>query len=174
MQKKIVLVGYMGTGKTSIGKKLADKLAIPFIDLDHYIENQEGIPINQLFKTKGALYFRKQEKIYLEKLLNDNKSFVLATGGGTPCYYNNMKKIIEHAVSVFINTPLNELVSRLQKEKAKRPLISHLTDVDLTEFVAKHLFERNQFYQQAKINYNNNTTIDTIVNDLAKQIATTH
>ena len=174
MQKKIVLVGYMGTGKTSIGKKLAKELMIPFIDLDHYIEQKENKTINQLFKSKGELFFRKKEKAYLEALLNNTKSFVLATGGGTPCYYNNMKIITDNTISIFINTPLNKLVARLQKDKAERPLINHLNNEDLTEFIAKHLFERNQFYQQAMINYNNTTSINTIVTDLAKQITTIH
>jgi len=173
MSKKIILIGYMGTGKSSIGKKLADKLNIPFIDLDEYISLKEKKTISQLFEIKGVLYFRKKEREYLNELLNNNNSFILATGGGTPCYYDNIEQINKYGISVLINTPLNKLVNRLAINKDSRPLISHLKDDELTEFIAKHLFERNNYYHQAQIHVNNDDDIDKTANNIIKELAQT-
>ncbi len=173
MQNKIILVGYMGTGKSAIGKKLAKVLGIDFIDLDHYIEEKEEQEITTIFEKKGELYFRKVEKKYSEQLLSSNYNFILATGGGTPCYYNNMKFINEKSISFFINTPLNILVERLAKNKNQRPLIKHLNNDELMEFIAKHLFERNQFYQEANYAITNNTTVNDAVKEIIKLLNST-
>jgi shikimate kinase len=170
MPTKIILLGYMGTGKSSIGKSLAKTLLLNFIDLDSYISNQEKLSIPKIFETKGVLYFRKKEKEYLNELLNNKENFILATGGGTPCYYNNIAKINKYGTSILINTPLNLLVNRLKENKANRPLISHLDDKDLTEFVAKHLFERNTFYQQAQVKVNNITSVEETVISIKKAL----
>ena len=173
MQNKIVLVGYMGTGKSAIGNELSKLLNIDFIDLDGYIATQEASEISTIFEEKGELYFRKKEKEALEQLLNSNRNFILATGGGTPCYYNSMKLISKKSISFFINTPLNILVERLTKDKSKRPLIKHLNNDDLMEFIAKHLFERNQFYQQANYAITNNTTVNDAVKEIIKLLNST-
>ena len=173
MQNKIVLVGYMGTGKSAIGNELSKLLNIDFIDLDGYIATQEASEIAAIFEEKGEFYFRKKEKEALEQLLNNNHNFILATGGGTPCYYNNMKLISKKSTSFFINTPLNILVERLSKDKSKRPLISHLNNDDLTEFIAKHLFERNQFYQEANYTIVNNKTINDVVKKIIALLEST-
>jgi len=173
MQNKIVLVGYMGTGKSAIGNELSKLLNIDFIDLDGYIATQEASEIAAIFEEKGELYFRKKEKEALEQLLNSNRNFILATGGGTPCYYNNMKLISKKSSSFFINTPLNILAERLTKGKSKRPLIKHLNDDDLTKFIAKHLFERNQFYQKANYTITNNTTVNDAIKEIIKLLNST-
>jgi shikimate kinase len=170
MLTKIILLGYMGTGKSSIGKSLAKTFHQNFIDLDTYISEREQLSIPKIFETKGVLYFRKKEKEYLNELLHNKDSFILATGGGTPCYYDNIAQINKHGVSISINTPLNLLVNRLKKNKASRPLISHLDDEDLAEFVAKHLFERNTFYHQAQITVNNAKNIEETVNSIEKAL----
>lgn len=170
MQKKIVLIGYMGTGKSSIGKILSYKLTLPFIDLDNYISEKEKLSIPQLFLKKGTLYFRRKEKEYLIELLNSDKRFILSTGGGTPCYYDNMSAINTLSTSIFINTPLKILVERLKINKASRPLISHLDNTELTEFVAKHLFERNKFYHKAKIHITNKDSISTSVTTIIAKL----
>ncbi len=147
---KIVLVGYMGSGKSTIGKLLAKQLSTSFIDLDTYIETQTGNTISELFASKGEIYFRKQEHLALKSILENEDHFVIATGGGTPCYSNNMDLILTHTSKVFyLRVSIGELVKRLGKEKKDRPLIAKIADEDLPEFFGKHLFERSQFYNKA-------------------------
>ena len=86
----IVLIGYMGSGKSKIGTQLACKLGVKFIDLDQYIEKNENASIDNIFEQLGDIYFRKVESKYLSKCLSENKNFVLSVGGGTPCYNNNL------------------------------------------------------------------------------------
>ncbi|MGI9525484.1 MAG: shikimate kinase [Weeksellaceae bacterium] len=145
---KICLTGYMGSGKTTIGKALSLKTHVPFIDLDEYIEIKEKQSIPEIFKNRGEIYFRKIENQYLKELLT-RESLILSTGGGTPIFYNSMDSINASMVSFYLQNSPAGLAERLMKEKSKRPLIQHLKDEELTEFIAKHLFERNQFYRQS-------------------------
>lgn len=146
----IVLVGYMGSGKSVVGKLLAATLQLPFIDLDEYIESELQASISQVFATNGEIYFRKKEHEYLQKVLQHHNHLVLATGGGTPCYSGNMEFLLEKTSNVFfLYVSVPELVGRLSKEKQHRPIISHLSDEALPEYIAKHLFERNPFYMMA-------------------------
>lgn len=150
---KIVLIGYMGSGKTSIGKKLAATLESPFKDLDVEIEAQEKSLIPEIFSKKGEIYFRGIERKILKNLLSQDESFVLATGGGTPCYGDSMAFMTQNKdiKTVYLKTPLDILTSRLFLEKDNRPLLSHLdTKEDLNDFLRKHLFERVYYYNQSK------------------------
>ncbi|WP_422080898.1 shikimate kinase [Ulvibacterium sp.] len=147
---KIVLVGYMGSGKSTIGKILADGLGLDFWDLDGYIERSEGDTIPDLFKKKGEIYFRKKENEYLGQILHNEHNFVLSTGGGAPCYGNNMEIIQKGTKNVFyLKVSVGELVKRLATQKSERPLIKNISDSDLPEFIGKHLFERGFFYERA-------------------------
>ena len=101
---KIVLLGYMASGKSSIGKKLAKILNVPFVDLDDLISEKEKLSIPEIFKTKGEIYFRKKEIENLENFFQKDK-FVLAVGGGTPCYGNNMDLINDNSISIYSNLP---------------------------------------------------------------------
>ena len=148
---QIILLGYMGSGKSSVGKKLAKKLNVDFIDLDSYIEEREGCSIAALFAEKGEIYFRKVEHQALEELVKSKTKYVLAVGGGTPCYANNIELINKVDQSVYLKTSIAELYKRLVKNKQKRPLIKDIADDKLQEFIAKHLFERSGFYEQAKL-----------------------
>ncbi len=148
---KIILLGYMTSGKSTIGKKLAETNNLPFIDLDHYIEREEKKTISEIFNQKGEIYFRKQETAYLKALLAKGEDFVLSLGGGTPCFAGNMELLKENKgnVSVYLKGSVQTIVSRLKNEKQQRPLVADI-DVDaLDEFVAKHLFERNHYYSKA-------------------------
>ena len=150
----IVLLGYMGCGKSTIGKKLAQERQLQFYDLDELIENQEGQAISKLFETKGELYFRKREAELLRWFISKNDNFVLALGGGTPCYANNMDFLLEqNLLTVYLKAQLKILVGRLHNEKAQRPLISRFDESELTEFIAKHLFERRFYYEKAEMQY---------------------
>ena len=140
----------MGSGKTSVGKVLAENLNLPFIDLDAYIENAEQKTITEIFATEGQIRFRKKEHEHLNVLLNESQSVVLATGGGAPCYSGNMQTIIEATKNVFyLRISISELVKRLAPEKALRPLIARLSEEEMPEFFGKHLFERSGYYAQA-------------------------
>jgi len=150
----IVLLGYMASGKSTIGKILAKKLNYTFIDLDDYIVEKENLTVPEIFKQKGEIYFRKLETNYLKELLSLSNNVVLSLGGGTPCYSNNMDSILqtENVTSIYLKASIENLVNKLENEKAKRPLVAHLkTKEDVTEFIGKHLFERSYFYNQAEL-----------------------
>ena len=152
---KIVLLGYMASGKSTIGREISKKLDMKFIDLDDYISKREKRSISEIFKVEGEIYFRRIESLYLGEILNSKDSFILSLGGGTPCYSNNMELILNSdASSIYIKASIKTLVSRLIAEKNKRPLVADLDDDKLIEFVSKHLFERRFFYEQASITIN--------------------
>ncbi len=148
----IILLGYMASGKSTIGRLLASSINFEFIDLDDYIESKEGLTISEIFETKGEIYFRKVEHIYLKEILSNNNKFLLSLGGGAPCYADNMDliKSSNKTISFYLKASINELVARLMKEKDQRPLIARFkNEEELTEFIGKHLFERNHFYNQS-------------------------
>ncbi len=164
---KVILLGYMGSGKSTVSKLIANKLHIEALDLDDYIIEKEGYSINDIFKNKGEIHFRLKENEYLKELLNSDKSFVLALGGGTPCYANNMDLIVKNTKSVYLKGNINTLLERLYKEKESRPLISDLNDDKLIEFIAKHLFERAPFYERADCVISiDNKSISQIVDEI--------
>lgn len=145
---KISLVGYMGSGKSAVGQQLAQNLNLNFIDLDKEIEKECGCTIHETFSNKGELFFRQKEREVLERILATER-FVLSTGGGTPCYYDNIDLMNRNSLTVYLSLPLPDLFNRLKEEKEHRPLISHLDGDGLKEFIGKHLMERNPFYHKA-------------------------
>jgi len=147
---KIILMGYMGSGKSTVAKQVAIGLNIPFIDLDDYIVEHENKSIAAIFKAEGEIYFRLQESAHLKQLLDQEQDLVLALGGGTPCYGKNIELIAKGSDSFYLKASINTLFDRLVKEKEQRPLIASFDDEQLKEFIAKHLFERRNFYEQAK------------------------
>tara|TARA_R110001583_G_scaffold101865_3_gene248382 strand:+ start:7777 stop:8292 length:516 start_codon:yes stop_codon:yes gene_type:complete len=147
---KIVLVGYMGSGKTTIGKLLSNKLKISFLDLDEVIEQGLEDSISNIFNGKGEIFFRKKEHEYLIDVLSKKEQLILSTGGGTPCYSGNMETMLTLADHVFyLKVSIPGLVKRLLLEKEHRPLIKNIDNGELPEFIGKHLFERNNFYLKA-------------------------
>ena len=146
---KTVLLGYMGSGKSTVAKLLANAKNLPFTDLDDYIEEKEQKSIKELFKDKGEIYFRLQESKYLKEVLEETSPGIIALGGGTPCYANNMELIKRFSKSFYLKASIATISERLTSEKNQRPLIAALNDEQLTEFIAKHLFERRAFYDQA-------------------------
>lgn len=149
---KLVLLGYMGVGKSTLGQLLAETFKLKFIDLDAYIESKEQLTIPELFQKKGEIYFRKAESIALQELISKKDDFVLSLGGGTPVYGDNMKHITEAAgvTSVYLKLHISELADRLFLQRESRPLIAHYTDkTEFEEFLRKHLFERQPFYFMA-------------------------
>ena len=166
---KIILLGYMGSGKTTIGTQLAKKLYQDFTDLDEYIEKKENKTITEIFKEKGEIYFRKIEHTYLKKFINENDTYVLSLGGGTPCYANNMNIISKETDlhSIYLKASVGTLYDRLKNNSSKRPLLAKLTKESLIEYIAKHLFERNIYYEKAKHRISiNSKGIDDIVAEI--------
>lgn len=169
----IILLGYMGCGKSSIAKALAGKLKMNSIDLDDYIENQENKTITQIFTDHGEIYFRKRENHYLKQLLETHTNHIISLGGGTPCFAGNMEllKDNDQSKSIYLKTSLDELVDRLFIEKEKRPLIAHITSKEnLKDFIRKHLFERSFYYNQAASIV---STDKKTVNEIAQEIEST-
>ena len=167
----ISLMGYMGSGKTLVSKELSILNNFKIFDLDTEISKQNNRSITEIFKEKGEIFFRKTEKEVLEKILSSEKNIILSLGGGTPCYYNNIDSINEKTISVFLKTNVKTLAQRLSSEKDKRPLIQNISNEDLPEFIAKHLFERNPFYNQAKITINtDNLSAIEIAEEILSQI----
>ena len=168
---RISLIGYMGSGKSTVGKELASQLNIDFFDLDQFIETQHNSSIENLFQTKGEIVFRKLEREALLEILSLEKPFVLALGGGTPAYYKNMNEIINRSFSVYLRLNPKELTARLKNEKSLRPLISHLSDEELPEFIAKHLFERCEFYEMADFKLDGKEkSINQIVSEIIQNL----
>jgi shikimate kinase len=147
----IILLGYMGSGKSTVGRLLAKRLALTFVDLDDYLSEIHGSSVPNLFLKHSEIGFRKLEKKALHDLLVSDKAYVLSLGGGTPCYSNNMKFMIQSTPHTFYLSPtISTLCNRLYYDKDRRPLISHLSsEKKLQEFISKHIFERKQFYEQA-------------------------
>ena len=167
----IVLLGYMASGKSSIGRALAMKLSFKFIDLDDFIEKREQESVSQIFKNKGEIYFRNKEKAYLTKLLDLNGDWVISLGGGTPCYGNNMELILKGSISFYLNASIQTIVERLKDETFQRPLVATIGQENLKEYIAKHLFERTVYYERAQHSIPvNDKDIDQIVLEIHKFI----
>lgn len=121
---KIFLIGMPGSGKTTVGAELSQQLGIAFVDLDHVIEESEGLTIGELFSLRGEEGFRDSEKVALQAWLNVPTDFVMATGGGAPCFHDNMDKMLAAGITVFLDPPVEELAARLQEEGTNvRPLL---------------------------------------------------
>lgn len=148
---KIFLIGFMGSGKSYWGRRLSEKLQAPFFDLDEKVVEQEGKSINEIFAEQGEEYFRRQEKEVMHILTESHSTFVMATGGGTPCYFNNIEYMNNAGTAVWINTPADVLYDRLIKEKEHRPLLRNLSDEQLRAFISKKYADRKMYYEQADV-----------------------
>jgi shikimate kinase len=147
---KIYLIGMPGSGKSTLGKQAAEELDLEFVDLDFEIEQHEGISIGDIFQKKGQDHFRLIESQMLSEWAASPKSFVMATGGGTPCFYKGIDIINQTGVSVFIDVPLEVLADRTEN-KTHRPLL-YTTDGDvLKKKLADIREQRLKIYSQAKI-----------------------
>lgn len=148
---KIFLIGYMGSGKTTLGKILAEKLELPFVDLDHEIERAMGKNIPAIFDEEGEESFRKSEKEMLGRIIAQNENFVMATGGGTPCYFKNMELMKKSGTTIYLQVSLKELVKRNYNARELRPLLRGMNELELQSFIHDHLRDRISFYKKANI-----------------------
>lgn len=147
----VYLIGFMGSGKTSLGKRLANKLGYSFADSDQIIEQHTGKSIPDLFQEIGEDGFRLQERKWLYAFESDN--VVCSVGGGLPCFNDNLERINQTGVSVYLELSPQALTDRLMDSKSNRPLVEKYKDdpEQLLEYVEKTLSEREKFYRQAKI-----------------------
>jgi shikimate kinase len=149
--RKIVLLGYMGCGKSTIANRLSKITNIPYVDLDKSIEERTNLSINDIFEQRGEIYFRKLEREVFIELLNAPDNLIIGLGGGTPCYANNHELLKgDNILSVYLKASVDTLFERLVSNKSKRPLIANKTDDEMKEFIAKHLFDRSFYYNQAQ------------------------
>lgn len=171
----IYLLGYMGSGKSTIGRLLADHIGYDFIDFDAYICKKERLTIPEIFETKGEIYFRKAESKHLKNLLKETqKKSVIALGGGTPCYGNAMEllKASGHT-TIYLNLSFQILAKRLWEERSDRPLVASINSYeDLEDYVRKHLFERGFYYNQAGtvLKISASDTVTKVVEDIIAQL----
>ncbi|BAV94069.1 shikimate kinase [Ichthyobacterium seriolicida] len=149
--EKIILIGYMGCGKTTIGSALSKVMNLDFIDLDRYIELKQHMEITDIFDEKGQQYFRELETECLKEILDKNCGFILSTGGGSPCYAQNMNLMNKNGVTIYLKMEAKSLYYRLKSQKSKRPVIANLADDVLEKYIEAHLKEREIFYKKSQI-----------------------
>lgn len=163
----IFLIGMPGSGKSTIGRALARETGYPLIDLDTYIVQKEKISIPQIFKTKGEEYFRAAETGALREIVEKSKNAIVATGGGTPCYNNNMKLMQNAGKTVYLKAGAQTLAQRVEKDVTERPLFSRLKGKKLHEKIVSMLAHRERYYKQAPLILDtDNKTPETLTKEL--------
>ena len=150
---KIFLIGFMGSGKSTVGRKLASYLRWTFIDLDERIEQKTGMKISDIFKEKGESWFRKMESELLKSLLTEAET-VISTGGGVPCSGNNMNYMHESGLTIYLKMTPGQLKSRLLRSSKERPLLKDISKDELESYIEKKLREREKWYSGADITFN--------------------
>ncbi len=146
--KPIFLIGYMGCGKSTLGRALERTTGLQFIDLDNYIENRFHMTVSQLFAARGEEGFRRAEAAMLDEV-SQFSDVIIACGGGTPCFFDNMDLMNSRGLTVWLTTPLSRLLERLTRNRSKRPILADRSDDELREFITKALAEREPFYSRA-------------------------
>lgn len=170
---KIILTGYMGSGKSTVAALLHQKTGLKWMDLDELIEKKAGLRVSEIFRAKGEIYFRKLEHNLFKELMQSGDNFILSLGGGTPCYANNHELLSgEHVISVYLKASVGELYNRLVANKENRPLVAGKSPEEMQEFIAKHLFDRSFFYNHAgfKINTDHKTP-EAVASEIVEQLA---
>lgn len=150
MEKHVILVGFMGAGKSTVGKLLAETIGVPFIDSDEWIADKEQATVSDVFATKGEAYFRQLEKAFLDQLAHEQPAIV-AVGGGLPCFDDNILKLKELGLVVYINTSLQTLTQRLKNDRQNRPLLAAVKDQELFRFAEDLISIRKVFYKMAHV-----------------------
>lgn len=148
--KRIFLIGYMGAGKTTVGKDLAKRMKLSFIDLDCYIEGRYHKTVGQIFAEKGEDAFRDIEKRMLREVAMF-EDVLVSTGGGAPCFFDNMEFMNDKGTTVYLKVSVEELAKRLEFCKTTRPVLKGRSGNELRTFIAENLEKREPFYKKAAI-----------------------
>jgi len=167
----------MGAGKTTIGKQIAKRLGWSFVDVDSFIENRYHKTISQIFAEKGEKFFREVERNVLQEVSLFEKT-VISTGGGAPCFFDNMDWMNRTGITVYLKMPVSELTQRLVNCKQERPLVKGKNKEELQQFIADSLEKREVWYSRATITFpvgatldcSIQKTVDMIAEDLIKRI----
>jgi len=167
---RLFLIGMMGTGKSYWAQRIAASKNIDWMDLDAQIEKDALMTIKEIFETNGEAYFRNKEKEVLHQL-GAYKNIVIATGGGTPCFHDNMQWMNKHGITIWIDEAVEVLAERLKKEKAHRPLIKDLDDEELLHFLSIKLSERSKFYNQCQYHLQGDKISDRSFAEILQQHA---
>ena len=145
---RIILIGFMGSGKTTLGRALAKDLGIEFIDLDNYIELRRCKSINNIFAEMGEEGFRTIERNLLHEVC-EFENVIISAGGGTPCFFDNIDYMNAQGTTVYLQVPEERLHERLKIAKSKRPLLKDKNDDEIMQFIKEQLARRDAFYQKA-------------------------
>ena len=148
---RIFIIGYMGAGQSTIGRRLANRMQLPFIDLDDAFESKFKYSIPRFFDHFGEDRFRELENRCLNEIINDHEDAVISTGGGTACFYENMKLMNKKGISVYIKMHPKSLAQRLKSARRLRPVIRDVQNNEMQSFVESQLHEREAFYKLATI-----------------------
>ena len=149
MPSRIILIGYMGSGKTTVGKVLSRELKLPFYDLDWYIENRMHKSIHQIFNEKGEEGFRKIERNMLHEVA-EFENVIISCGGGTPCFFDNIDYINQQGESIYLKCRPDILSAHLRMGKTIRPLLLNKTHEEVELFISEQLAQRENFYGKAR------------------------
>ena len=158
---RIFLIGYMGAGKTTLGRALAAELGVEFIDLDCYIEERFRKTISQIFAEKGEEEFRNIERRMLHEV-GEFENVIISTGGGTPCFFDNIEYMNAQGTTVYLDVPVERLHIRLSIAKGKRPLIKDKNDEELMTFITEQLAKRAPHYSKAQYSFRADRLEDTM------------
>ena len=169
-KKVIFLVGFMGAGKSSVGKLLSVLLGVDFIDSDSFIEKNEGMSIDSIVKNHSWDYFREREVAWLANV-DTNKMIVCATGGGLACNHGNMEKMLQVGTVIYLECSNDVLFERITIQKTERPMLSALSGDELMEFIAATIADRAFYYSRANIIINGNENAEAIAKQLVKILA---
>lgn len=148
--KRFFLIGYMGAGKTTVGKQLANRMGLSFVDLDSYIEGRYHKTVRELFSERGEDAFRQIE----QKMLHEVAEFedvLISTGGGSPCFFDNMAFMNNHGKTIYLKISVNELAKRLEVCKQNRPVLQNKSGEALIRFIDESLQKREPYYMQASV-----------------------
>lgn len=169
-EKKIFLVGFMGSGKSTIAKLLASKMNLPLKETDSIIEKRAELTISEIFAEHGEEFFRYLEGVVLNEILLEPGAMIISTGGGLPCFDNRMEWMNRNDITVYLKCSPATLLSRIQRNPHKRPLLGNRTENELNEFVQTKLEERRSIYESAKIIINGDLASNDVVQEILGQI----
>ncbi len=164
----IFLIGYMGSGKSTIGKELATLLSFPFVDMDDEIEKKEGISISEIFTHKGEQYFRDLEHDFINNL-NPESNLIVATGGGAPCFNDNLELMLEKGKVIWIMVSVKNIVGRVKNDD-ERPLLKEKSEIELIQYINSHLRDRLPYYQKANIKVRSLGSPTSIAHRIVKKL----